>query len=157
MSKGAAATALPSATTGDDCPAALSRQQLAHRLHRVRVALHVSAMPHNFGRSELAHRNFERHWGPKLRAGRQITSKHLSHLGAEAVNGSLRHHDSEEPEDKLQKTEHNTLDSLLREEDEDEARAPDLAAAAAAPLPEADADPEPPLVEMSIALLLPCA
>ncbi|PKI70035.1 hypothetical protein CRG98_009498 [Punica granatum] len=107
MSKGAAATALPSATTGDDCPAALSRQQLAHRLHRVRVALHVSAMPHNFGRSELAHRNFG--------------------------------------------------DRLLREEDEDEARAPDLAAAAAAPLPEADADPEPPLVEMSIALLLPCA
>ncbi|PKI69859.1 hypothetical protein CRG98_009734 [Punica granatum] len=55
--------------------------------------------------------NPERHWGPKLRAGRQITSKHVSLLGAEAVNGSLRHHDSEEPEGKRQKMEHNTSDS----------------------------------------------
>ncbi|KAJ8478405.1 hypothetical protein OPV22_022132 [Ensete ventricosum] len=33
--------------------------------------------------------NPERHWGPKVRAGRQITSKHCSLLGPEAVRGSL--------------------------------------------------------------------
>ncbi|KAK7266617.1 hypothetical protein RIF29_19266 [Crotalaria pallida] len=33
--------------------------------------------------------NPERHWGPKLRAGRQITSKHVSLLGEAAVNGVL--------------------------------------------------------------------
>lgn len=31
-------------------------------------------------------RNPERHWGPKLRAGRQITIKHTSLLGADVVN-----------------------------------------------------------------------
>ncbi|KAL8171512.1 hypothetical protein V2J09_023316 [Rumex salicifolius] len=35
--------------------------------------------------------NPEKHWGPKLRAGRQVTSKHISLLGEEAVNGSLKH------------------------------------------------------------------
>ncbi|KAK6128605.1 hypothetical protein DH2020_037648 [Rehmannia glutinosa] len=30
--------------------------------------------------------NPERHWGPKVRAGRHITSKHISLLGADAVN-----------------------------------------------------------------------
>ncbi|KAB2075064.1 hypothetical protein ES319_A07G194600v1 [Gossypium barbadense] len=39
--------------------------------------------------------NPERHWGPKLRAGRQITSKHISLLGEEKVNGCLSHQDSE--------------------------------------------------------------
>ncbi|GMJ16130.1 tRNA methyltransferase 1b [Hibiscus trionum] len=39
--------------------------------------------------------NPERHWGPKLRAGRQITSKHISLLGEETVNGCLSHQDSE--------------------------------------------------------------
>ncbi|XP_012088060.1 probable tRNA (guanine(26)-N(2))-dimethyltransferase 2 [Jatropha curcas] len=48
--------------------------------------------------------NPERHWGPKLRAGRQITSKHVSLLGPEAVNGHLNHENSEEPEAKRQKT-----------------------------------------------------
>ncbi|PPE00128.1 hypothetical protein GOBAR_DD02845 [Gossypium barbadense] len=38
--------------------------------------------------------NPERHWGPKLRAGRQITSKHISLLGEEKVNGCLSHQDS---------------------------------------------------------------
>ncbi|THU54003.1 hypothetical protein C4D60_Mb10t20380 [Musa balbisiana] len=33
--------------------------------------------------------NPERHWGPKVRAGRQITSKHCSLLGPEVVSGSL--------------------------------------------------------------------
>ncbi|KAF8010147.1 hypothetical protein BT93_J0945 [Corymbia citriodora subsp. variegata] len=43
--------------------------------------------------------NPERHWGPKLRAGRQITSKHISLLGPEAVNGSLKHdHDDGDEE-----------------------------------------------------------
>ncbi|QHN83762.1 probable tRNA (guanine(26)-N(2))-dimethyltransferase 2 isoform X2 [Arachis ipaensis] len=41
--------------------------------------------------------NPERHWGPKLRAGRQITSKHVSLLGPAAVNGALNHEDDEEP------------------------------------------------------------
>lgn len=33
--------------------------------------------------------NPERHWGPKVRAGRQITSKHCSLLGPGIVNGPL--------------------------------------------------------------------
>jgi tRNA (guanine26-N2/guanine27-N2)-dimethyltransferase len=33
--------------------------------------------------------NPERHWGPKIRAGRTITSKHASLLGHEAVNGAI--------------------------------------------------------------------
>ncbi|KAL6645867.1 hypothetical protein ACP70R_017475 [Stipagrostis hirtigluma subsp. patula] len=33
--------------------------------------------------------NPERHWGPKVRAGRKITSKHVSLLGPEAINGAL--------------------------------------------------------------------
>lgn len=36
--------------------------------------------------------NPEKHWGPKLRAGRQITSKHVSLIGHEAVNGHLHQH-----------------------------------------------------------------
>lgn len=49
--------------------------------------------------------NPERHWGPKLRAGRQITSKHVSLLGPTAVNGVLNQEDSEEPKSKKQKVE----------------------------------------------------
>ncbi|XP_068501933.1 tRNA (guanine(26)-N(2))-dimethyltransferase 1-like isoform X4 [Phaseolus vulgaris] len=41
--------------------------------------------------------NPERHWGPKLRAGRQITSKHVSLLGPEAINGVINQEDDEEP------------------------------------------------------------
>ncbi|TVU47589.1 hypothetical protein EJB05_07195, partial [Eragrostis curvula] len=33
--------------------------------------------------------NPERHWGPKVRAGRKITSKHVSLLGPDAINGVL--------------------------------------------------------------------
>ncbi|KAG0547052.1 hypothetical protein BDA96_01G046100 [Sorghum bicolor] len=33
--------------------------------------------------------NPERHWGPKVRAGRKITSKHVSLLGPEAINGAV--------------------------------------------------------------------
>ncbi|KAL9381091.1 hypothetical protein Peur_026748 [Populus x canadensis] len=49
--------------------------------------------------------NPERHWGPKLRAGRQITSKHISLLGPEAVNEHLNHENSEEPKAKRPKTD----------------------------------------------------
>ncbi|KAL0450434.1 UNVERIFIED_CONTAM: putative tRNA (guanine(26)-N(2))-dimethyltransferase 2 [Sesamum latifolium] len=49
--------------------------------------------------------NPERHWGPKVRAGRQITSKHVSLLGAEAVNGVCKHEEGEEPASKRKKTE----------------------------------------------------
>ncbi|KAF5725422.1 N2 N2-dimethylguanosine tRNA methyltransferase [Tripterygium wilfordii] len=55
--------------------------------------------------------NPERHWGPKLRAGRQVTSKHVSLLGSEAVNGHLEIKESEEPESKRQKTEYLASDS----------------------------------------------
>ncbi|PSS33642.1 TRNA (guanine(26)-N(2))-dimethyltransferase [Actinidia chinensis var. chinensis] len=50
--------------------------------------------------------NPERHWGPKLRAGRQITSKHVSLLGPQALNG-INHHEEggDEPEAKRKKTE----------------------------------------------------
>ncbi|KAL1211377.1 tRNA (guanine(26)-N(2))-dimethyltransferase 2 [Cardamine amara subsp. amara] len=44
--------------------------------------------------------NPEKHWGPKLRAGRQITSKHVSLIGHEAVNGHLnKHHEELKEED----------------------------------------------------------
>lgn len=49
--------------------------------------------------------NPERHWGPKLRAGRQITSKHVSLLGPAAINGTLNQEDNEEPKSKRQKME----------------------------------------------------
>ncbi|KAJ9683053.1 hypothetical protein PVL29_018865 [Vitis rotundifolia] len=55
--------------------------------------------------------NPERHWGPKLRAGRQITSKHVSLLGPEAVNGSRNHQEDEEPNSKRQKTDQAALAS----------------------------------------------
>ncbi|MQL72924.1 hypothetical protein Taro_005276 [Colocasia esculenta] len=40
--------------------------------------------------------NPERHWGPKVRAGRQITSKHASLLGLENINGSVRHEEEKQ-------------------------------------------------------------
>ncbi|XP_010260696.1 PREDICTED: probable tRNA (guanine(26)-N(2))-dimethyltransferase 2 [Nelumbo nucifera] len=52
--------------------------------------------------------NPERHWGPKLRAGRQITSKHASLLGPHVVNGSNSHEERDEQEPKRQKTEDHT-------------------------------------------------
>ncbi|CAL0299088.1 unnamed protein product [Lupinus luteus] len=51
--------------------------------------------------------NPERHWGPKLRAGRTITSKHVSLLGEAAVNGVLNREDNEEPKNKKPKTDDN--------------------------------------------------
>ncbi|XP_057972036.1 tRNA (guanine(26)-N(2))-dimethyltransferase 2 [Malania oleifera] len=54
--------------------------------------------------------NPERHWGPKLRAGRQITSKHISLLGPQALNGSHdREEDGEEHNAKRPKTTDNPL------------------------------------------------
>ncbi|XP_066353263.1 tRNA (guanine(26)-N(2))-dimethyltransferase 1-like isoform X2 [Miscanthus floridulus] len=40
--------------------------------------------------------NPERHWGPKVRAGRKITSKHISLLGPDAINGALNGGDCHE-------------------------------------------------------------
>lgn len=66
--------------------------------------------------------NPERHWGPKVRAGRQITSKHESLLGPEALKGTYSYgqgntsaeavetvaeksnHEEGEPDSKRQKT-----------------------------------------------------
>ncbi|KAF8407838.1 hypothetical protein HHK36_006974 [Tetracentron sinense] len=47
--------------------------------------------------------NPERHWGPKLRAGRQITSKHASLLGPQVVNKFSSHEEGDEPDAKHQK------------------------------------------------------
>ncbi|KAL3624088.1 hypothetical protein CASFOL_032904 [Castilleja foliolosa] len=50
--------------------------------------------------------NPERHWGPKVRAGRQITSKHISLMGAEAINGIINNRDEVEVQpSKRKKTE----------------------------------------------------
>lgn len=49
--------------------------------------------------------NPERHWGPKLRAGRQITGKHVSLLGTKAVNAFSSFEDSDEPATKRKRTE----------------------------------------------------
>ena len=61
--------------------------------------------------------NPERHWGPKLRAGRTITSKHVSLLGADAVNNLLNNNDeeAEEPQAKRIKTEEQTPISCEKE------------------------------------------
>ncbi|WJX70697.1 methylamine--glutamate N-methyltransferase [Trifolium repens] len=57
--------------------------------------------------------NPEKHWGPKLRAGRTITSKHISLLGEAALNGVLNHEENneEEPKSKKPKTEENNSTS----------------------------------------------
>eukprot|EP00262_Sarcandra_glabra_P005380 TRINITY_DN1689_c0_g1_i1.p1 TRINITY_DN1689_c0_g1~~TRINITY_DN1689_c0_g1_i1.p1 ORF type:complete len:595 (-),score=118.04 TRINITY_DN1689_c0_g1_i1:82-1866(-) len=55
--------------------------------------------------------NPERHWGPKLRAGRQITSKHASLLGPAQVNGSITHEGGDEPESKRHKTDNSSSSS----------------------------------------------
>ncbi|KAG9439165.1 hypothetical protein H6P81_019330 [Aristolochia fimbriata] len=49
--------------------------------------------------------NPERHWGPKVRAGRRITSKHASLLGSDKVNGTVSHEEEDEPDAKRPKTE----------------------------------------------------
>ncbi|MQL69096.1 hypothetical protein Taro_001423 [Colocasia esculenta] len=41
--------------------------------------------------------NPERHWGPKVRAGRQITGKHASLLGLEKIDGSISQEDGRDP------------------------------------------------------------
>jgi tRNA (guanine26-N2/guanine27-N2)-dimethyltransferase len=55
--------------------------------------------------------NPESHWGPKLRAGRTITSKHVSLLGPRALNGIESNENGEEgqePQAKRKKTEEPT-------------------------------------------------
>ncbi|PIA29292.1 hypothetical protein AQUCO_06100065v1 [Aquilegia coerulea] len=49
--------------------------------------------------------NPEKHWGPKLRAGRQVTSKHVSLLGPRALNGSDACERDDELEPKRRKIE----------------------------------------------------
>ncbi|KAF5195976.1 tRNA (guanine(26)-N(2))-dimethyltransferase [Thalictrum thalictroides] len=49
--------------------------------------------------------NPEKHWGPKLRAGRQVTSKHVSLLGPRALNGSDACEGDDEQEPKRRKIE----------------------------------------------------
>ncbi|KAG6578537.1 putative tRNA (guanine(26)-N(2))-dimethyltransferase 2, partial [Cucurbita argyrosperma subsp. sororia] len=49
--------------------------------------------------------NPERHWGSKLRDGRQITSVYISLLDAEAIIGALSHTDYEEPKAQRPKVE----------------------------------------------------
>lgn len=39
--------------------------------------------------------NPESHWGPKVKAGRQITSKHVSLLGLEKTNDAINHQEEE--------------------------------------------------------------
>ena len=62
--------------------------------------------------------NPERHWGPKVRAGRQITSKHASLLGIDQVNGGVLEtldeipDKEEEPELKRQKVEEESATAL---------------------------------------------
>ncbi|KAK8977050.1 hypothetical protein V6N11_019718 [Hibiscus sabdariffa] len=58
--------------------------------------------------------NPERHWGPKLRAGRQITTKHVSLLGEDAVNGCLNHQDGERDakRQKIDKSEDDAADGM---------------------------------------------
>ncbi|XP_048601998.1 probable tRNA (guanine(26)-N(2))-dimethyltransferase 2 [Brassica napus] len=56
--------------------------------------------------------NPEKHWGPKLRAGRQITSKHVSLIGHEAVNGHLTQHHEELKEEEEAVQEDNTQEEL---------------------------------------------
>ncbi|KAL2896112.1 hypothetical protein RDABS01_037896 [Bienertia sinuspersici] len=55
--------------------------------------------------------NPERYWGPKVRAGRQITSKHVSLMGKEAINGSANQNEGEEPDAKRQKMDNHSSDS----------------------------------------------
>ncbi|CAA0381081.1 unnamed protein product [Arabidopsis thaliana] len=57
--------------------------------------------------------NPEKHWGPKLRAGRQITSKHVTLIGHEAVNGHLsQHHEELKEEDEEAEPEDNVQDKV---------------------------------------------
>lgn len=56
--------------------------------------------------------NPEKHWGPKLRAGRQITSKHVSLIGHEAVNGHLNQHHEELKEEEDAEQEENLQEEL---------------------------------------------
>ncbi|WOG93230.1 hypothetical protein DCAR_0312511 [Daucus carota subsp. sativus] len=52
--------------------------------------------------------NPERHWSPKLKAGRTITSKHVSLLGPHAINGTNNNEESDEPQAKRKKPEDST-------------------------------------------------
>lgn len=47
--------------------------------------------------------NPERHWGPKVRAGRRISSKHVSLFGPDAINILVNH----EKENEVKETSHN--------------------------------------------------
>ncbi|CAN6927045.1 unnamed protein product [Brassica oleracea] len=57
--------------------------------------------------------NPEKHWGPKLRAGRQITSKHVSLIGHEAVNGHLTQHHEELKEEEEEAVQEDNIQEEL--------------------------------------------
>lgn len=61
--------------------------------------------------------NPERHWGPKLRAGRTITTKHASLLGPQVVDGILNNNDNtnnndEEAEEEEREAKRNKTQDL---------------------------------------------
>ncbi|KAJ8648921.1 hypothetical protein MRB53_001944 [Persea americana] len=55
--------------------------------------------------------NPEPHWGPKVRAGRQITSKHVSLLGPQSINRCNSHEEGDEPDAKRPKMDDSTANS----------------------------------------------
>ncbi|RWR88355.1 tRNA guanine26-N2-dimethyltransferase [Cinnamomum micranthum f. kanehirae] len=55
--------------------------------------------------------NPEPHWGPKVRAGRQITSKHVSLLGPQSINRCKSHEEGDEPDAKRPKMDDSTANS----------------------------------------------
>lgn len=59
--------------------------------------------------------NPERHWGPKVKAGRQIKSKHASLLGPEQLNEHLKHIENR-----------GTDEQINNDEDEQKAKRPKL-------------------------------
>lgn len=60
--------------------------------------------------------NPESHWGPKLRAGRTITSKHVSLLGPQAMNVDNSQEEIEEPASKRPKTDEENDSKALSEQ-----------------------------------------
>ncbi|PIN06358.1 tRNA (guanine(26)-N(2))-dimethyltransferase [Handroanthus impetiginosus] len=55
------------------------------------------------------HPNPETHWGPKLKAGRRVTSKHTSFLGTEPINITNNHEEGDDSANKHNKMEDPSL------------------------------------------------
>jgi tRNA (guanine26-N2/guanine27-N2)-dimethyltransferase len=62
--------------------------------------------------------NPEKHWGPKIRAGRTITSKHVSLLGHEAVNGHLNNNHKEAGDEEEEEEEEEPEEDIIEGEPE---------------------------------------